>query len=192
MCSRMGAQHNVGSDGWGGGLGLGGGAGGSAPPPLPLERGPRGRAPRRPWYFPGVCTAYGVQAEMVGGSGKSTAFNEAPKAVCSPHKTAPVSQLSALVGAAACGRGIWCHTVCRQGHRGGGIAGKGEWDGGHGCRFSLVSRWGGGGLTKKQTNANQRQCTPQSGISASSFSMPNPVKPQDTHLCLKQKTEHHV
>ena len=40
---------------------------------------------------------------------------------------------------------------------------------------------GGGDLIKKQTNANQRQCTPQSGISASLFSMPNPVKPQDTH-----------
>ena len=40
---------------------------------------------------------------------------------------------------------------------------------------------GGDGLIKKQTNANQRQCTPQSGISASVFSMPNLVKPQDTH-----------
>ena len=40
---------------------------------------------------------------------------------------------------------------------------------------------GGGDLIKKQTNANQRQCTPQSGISASLFSMPKLVKPQDTH-----------
>ena len=40
---------------------------------------------------------------------------------------------------------------------------------------------GGGDLFKKQTNANQRQCTPQSGISASLFSTPNLVKPQDTH-----------
>ena len=40
---------------------------------------------------------------------------------------------------------------------------------------------GGGGPNKKQTNANQRQCTPQSGMSASLFSMPNLVEPQDTH-----------
>ena len=39
---------------------------------------------------------------------------------------------------------------------------------------------GGGGLIKKQTKANQRQCTPQYGISASLFSVPNPVEPQDT------------
>ena len=38
---------------------------------------------------------------------------------------------------------------------------------------------GGCDLIKKQTNANQRQCTPQSGISASLFSMPNLVEPQD-------------
>ena len=40
---------------------------------------------------------------------------------------------------------------------------------------------GGCYLIKKQTNANQRYCTPQSGINASLFSMPNLVKPQDTH-----------
>ena len=42
-------------------------------------------------------------------------------------------------------------------------------------------------LIEKQTecagkNANQRQCTPQSGISASLFSMPDLVKPLDTLL----------
>ena len=42
---------------------------------------------------------------------------------------------------------------------------------------------GGGDLIKKQTNANQWSCIPQSGISASLFSMPNLVKPQDT-LCV--------
>ena len=42
---------------------------------------------------------------------------------------------------------------------------------------------GGGGerSIQKQTNANQRPCTPLSGINASFFSIPNPVKPQDTH-----------
>ena len=52
---------------------------------------------------------------------------------------------------------------------------------------NLRGAGGGGGqlggcdLIKKQTNANQRQCTPQSDISASLFSMPNLVEPQDTH-----------
>ena len=34
---------------------------------------------------------------------------------------------------------------------------------------------------KKQTNANQRQCTPKEGIRASVFSMPNPVKGEYPH-----------
>ena len=41
------------------------------------------------------------------------------------------------------------------------------------CRLEKTP--GGCDLIKKQTNANQRQCTPQSGISASLFSMPNLV-----------------
>ena len=40
---------------------------------------------------------------------------------------------------------------------------------------------------KKQTNANQKQCTPQSSINASLFSMPNLVKPQDTHCVRNRK-----
>ena len=40
---------------------------------------------------------------------------------------------------------------------------------------------GGRDPIKKQTNANQRECTPQKGISASSFSMPDLVGPQDIH-----------
>ena len=48
---------------------------------------------------------------------------------------------------------------------------------------------GGGGETYffLQTNANQRQCTPQKGRSASLFSMPNRVKPQDTPCVWNRK-----
>ena len=50
--------------------------------------------------------------------------------------------------------------------------------------LSFKTRGGGGGggdLNKKQTNANQRQCTP-SGIYASLFSVPNLGQPQGTHI----------
>ena len=43
-----------------------------------------------------------------------------------------------------------------------------------------VDGGGGGDLFTKQTNANQRQCTPPQGLSASLFAMPNPVDPK-TH-----------
>ena len=47
-------------------------------------------------------------------------------------------------------------------------------------------------LIAKQTdsaakNANLRQCTPQPGISAYLFSMPDLVKTSETHLCLNQE-----
>ena len=50
-----------------------------------------------------------------------------------------------------------------------------------GLALKQVVSTGGGDLIKKQPNANQRQCTPQSGISASLFAMPNPVDPPGTH-----------
>ena len=47
-------------------------------------------------------------------------------------------------------------------------------------------------MIEKQTDsaakiATLRKCTPQSGINASLFSMPNLVKPQDTH-CVEDRT----
>ena len=61
----------------------------------------------------------------------------------------------------------------------GGCRGGGTYGGTYGAAFEggggdpLRVEWGEWDRIKQQTNANQRQCTPQQGRSASLFSMPN-------------------